>query len=106
MRTFYADDTTAMAILGERARWPRWPAPFVVRLYPLPNPMRSLGDYYRARHEDLPHLDDSDLRAELARVRMRRALEQDAAAAAWLAEREDRLVAELGTRRARWGGVR
>ncbi len=92
------DDTTRVAIVAERTAWPRWPAPFTDRAYPLPRPMRSLADFHRALHTDLPALAADELRGELTRLRLRLAFEREPAARTWLRERERRLVAALRQR--------
>lgn len=68
-------------------------------LYILPKDTRSLEEYQRARHLDLPDLDSVDLSVEAFRVMSRLAREHDSARRGWLAERRSAVRAEQGRRR-------
>ena len=69
------------------------------RIYAMPRDCRSLEDYDRGRHLDLPGLTDDDLDREAIRVAHRWAYEPDRAPRGWLTERRDAIRAERDRRR-------
>jgi len=69
------------------------------RTYELPNQNRSLEDWHRVRHLDLPSLDAVALDVEAFRVMSRLSCEPDANRRAWLVERRDAVRAERDARR-------
>ena len=69
------------------------------RTYELPNQNRSLEDWHRVRHLDLPLLDAVALDVEAFRVMSRLSCEPDANRRAWLVERRDAVRAERDARR-------
>ena len=71
------------------------------RLYELPNETRSLSDWYRLRHLDLPALDDIELACEANRVLSRLSYEDDRGRRAWLNERRAATEQERRHRQAR-----
>ena len=77
----------------------RFGTKFLDRLYAIPDPMRSIDDYYKQRHDDLPLLTTEKLHQEARMVRQRADLEDDEIARWWLGQRLDRVRAELTRRR-------
>ena len=69
------------------------------RIYAMPNENRSLDDYHRARHLDLPRLDDLDLVLEERCVLARLAYDGDWGRRAWLIERRGAIQHERRRRR-------
>lgn len=56
-------------------------------IYKLPCPLRTLEEFQRGRHEDLPYLDDAALDRDLRLVQLRADADTDPAVRAWLLER-------------------
>lgn len=73
----------------------RQPSPQAIeRLYGLPNENRSIDDWYRLRHRDLPAMSDHELDRERTRVRLRAAYEPDRFRLRWLEDRQAAIAAE------------
>lgn len=75
------------------------PERLLERIYPMPRPALTHEEYQRARHRDLPELDETDLAIEAFRLMSRLAREHDPARRGWLAERREAIRAEQGRRR-------
>lgn len=75
-------------------------AKILERLYPLPNPLRTLEEWEQAHHRDLPTLSDDDLLRDLRCARRRLDYEDDKTAQVWLSERIIRIRQEVASRRA------
>ena len=73
-------------------------AAFLDRLYRMPNPLRRIDDFHRARHDDLAGLTDDALRTELRCVRRRLDYDGEDLAAAWLTARHGAVLAEMADR--------
>lgn len=76
-----------------------FPTSLLDRIYSLPNPYRSIDDWFRTRHEDLPGLSDRELTREIRRVSARLDFEWPERGH-WLWARLDACHAEQGKRRA------
>lgn len=72
---------------------------FLDRICPMPQPMRSLGDWQRAHHRDLDALTDQELGRELRRAQHRADFEKNKSIRLWLETRISVLAAEQGRRR-------
>jgi len=75
---------------GRQVRSPR----YLDAVYRMPNENRSLDDYYRARHLDVPHLDDLDLVLEERCVLARLSYEGNRECRSWLIARRDAILRE------------
>ncbi len=64
------------------------------RLYPMPRPTRTIEEWVRLHHRDLPDLSDLDLDREAFAVARRLCRDRDACRVAWLVERRDAVRAE------------
>ena len=89
------------SIANPRYRQPgaRFSDVFLDRILPMPKPIRSIGDWYRQRHQDLDDLTDVELGKEIYLARLRRALDHDPDRCVWLWGREQACRAELDLRR-------
>src|SRR3954447_8370073 len=85
-------EETSMTSLAHRAGTPLW----LARLYPLPEPLVSIEEFYRSRHADLPGLDTAALFHERYRCRHRAMIEDTPHPC--LHERLDALTRELARR--------
>jgi hypothetical protein len=67
---------------------------YLEKIYPMPRMTRSLEEWYRFRHEDLPGLDDATLAREGRRAQWRADLDADPDRRRWLTERVAAVEAE------------
>ena len=73
------------------------------RLYPMPRPTRTIEEWARLHHHDLPELSDLDLDREAFDLARRLCRDRDRGRVAWLVERRDALRAECRRRAAEDG---
>lgn len=83
----------------ERREEPLTLAALLTVIYPIPRDTVSLEEFQRRRHEDLPELPSAQLERDKDRVRLRMTIDPDPFNAVWLAERRQRLLAEIERRR-------
>lgn len=72
----------------------------LARIYEMPRETRTLDDWHRVRHNDLPAFGDAALTIEARRVSARLDVEPDRYVRAWLLARLDAVAAERRRRRA------
>jgi hypothetical protein len=68
------------------------------RVYPMPKDTRSIDDFQRRRHRDIPLMAEEDLEAEVVRTQLRIWMEDDVDNRIWLKERKVEAQAELHQR--------
>jgi hypothetical protein len=91
-------DNTMLAPPNIYRRGPRFSDTYLNRILDMPRPLRTLEDWQRQRHQDLPYASDDELGREMYLCRHRRALDSDPARGTWLAERETAIRDELRRR--------
>lgn len=94
--TLYTNHTPPSgAPSNDHVRRPSFPNSYLEKVCPRPQPLRSLEDWERLHHDDLPHLDDDALAREGRCARLRADLDRDAMRRAWFVGR----VAAVGIER-------